>query len=62
LKLTLHINGDNAAFSEDEGGNREFARILRDAADKVGNGYLLASLRDINGNHVGRFDIESEEE
>ena len=51
--FTLTIETDNEAFSADPGA--ESARILRFAADQVaGNG--ISSLRDINGNTVGKWE------
>lgn len=61
MKLTLTINMNNAAF-EDDNASKEATRILRVAAEQIQHGYEVGSLRDINGNHVGRFDIESEDE
>jgi hypothetical protein len=50
--VVLSFETDNAAF-EDNGEAWETARILRDAADKVREGDLNFSLRDMNGNCVG---------
>lgn len=55
MKLKLEISMDNAAFESDEGA--EAARIMRDAADAVENGCIMASLFDVNGNTVGKFHI-----
>lgn len=60
-KLTLEIECDNAAF--DDHPSDEIARILRGVADDFA-GYgrpgrreiRTGSLRDINGNRVGRFE------
>ncbi|UDM18859.1 hypothetical protein [Vogesella sp. XCS3] len=52
--LSLTIETDNAAF-EDEGFEDEVARILASAADKVEETELDFTLRDINGNTVGRM-------
>lgn len=63
MKLTLTLEMNNAAFDDGNEGRSEAARILMDAADKIGmGGYLLGSLRDYNGNTVGRFDITEEGE
>lgn len=52
----LEIDTGNAAF-EDEGKGYEIARILRDIAAKVENGADSGSVRDLNGNKVGTFDV-----
>ena len=57
MKFELKIECDNAAFDPDHG--QEVARILRDAAAKLEQGYTPARsegglvLRDFNGNKVG---------
>lgn len=58
MKVTIEIQCDGAAFGEDHTGT-ELARILREYADRV-NGEEPAdrvTLRDINGNTVGRVDV-----
>lgn len=52
----LEIDTGNAAF-EDEGKGYEIARILRDLAAKVENGADSGSVRDLNGNKVGTFEV-----
>lgn len=52
--LSLTIETGNAAF-EDEGLENEVGRILAAAASKVEEAELYFSLRDINGNTVGRL-------
>lgn len=53
--FTLTIETDNAAFDSADGGLAEIARILRFAADQVaGNG--ISTLRDSNGNTVGKWE------
>ena len=59
MRFTLTIDCGNAAF-DDEG--HELARILHELADSVaypGNGMQEAkdTLRDINGNKVGRWEM-----
>lgn len=56
FKLT--IDTGNAAF-EDEGKGCEIARILRAIADKVENGAESGKAVDLNGNTVGRFEVEA---
>jgi len=58
--ITIKINTENAAFTDDEG--RETARILHNLADRIEDSQKLDErdgflLRDINGNTVGDFDI-----
>ena len=54
--LRINIKMDNAAFGETEGERAaEVARILREYASKVENTEdLNQTLRDINGNTVGK--------
>lgn len=64
MNFKLNINCDNAAFTGEEsyGPCYEVARILREVADRI-NGHLhfspghSQSIRDINGNQVGGFDV-----
>lgn len=69
FNLTIRTNA--AAFrieSNDEGNGThapetEVVRLLREAADKIEQGYGTvhrASLLDINGNTVGRFEFTRE--
>ncbi len=65
MKLTITIQMDNAAFTDNSGA--EVARILREFADRSedetdsswDNTY---SLRDINGNKVGTAEIETDDD
>lgn len=56
MKMTIKIEMENAAF---DGANREYetARALRDAADKIENGYTQFSVQDCNGNTIGDVKI-----
>lgn len=54
----LEIETGNAAF-DDEGKAYEIARILRDLADKIENGAEAGSVRDINGNKVGSYEVRA---
>ncbi len=49
LKITM----GNDAFVEDE--NQELSRILKSVAQRLEGGEVSGTLRDINGNNVGRF-------
>lgn len=55
MKLKLHVEMDNAAFEDNQGG--ECARILRKLADQLDEnpwlGGLSTRLIDYNGNVVG---------
>lgn len=54
--FTLKIETHNAAFGDDEnegGRAAEVARILHDAADRIGEGDTSFNLLDYNGNAVG---------
>lgn len=53
-KITIVIKTDNAAFSEDEG--YEVGRILGELATHYRSGDPIPdTLRDINGNNVGKI-------
>ncbi|USN14482.1 hypothetical protein PAPPERLAPAPP_01130 [Brevundimonas phage vB_BpoS-Papperlapapp] len=54
----LEIDTGNAAF-DDDAKPGELARILRDLADKIENGADMGAVRDVNGNRVGRFDVNA---
>lgn len=57
----LNITTGNDAFSDENGGaGEEIARILKDAASKVANGYTEGRCSDINGNTVGTWSLKSE--
>ena len=56
--LTVKIKTGNAAF-EDGNLETELARILRQLADKIENGYTEGKLMDINGNSVGTYELEA---
>lgn len=53
VDFVLKINCDNAAFEDDQRGE-EVARILREVAKQVEEGYTyIPQLHDYNGNRVG---------
>lgn len=59
-EFRLNVRTDNDAFSNDDGA--ELARILRAVADKIESdphacGWFQ-TVRDINGNDVGRFALK----
>lgn len=63
MRFTLEIKMDNAAFEDDP--SCEVSRILRDAAKRIdGHPHFSPGheqpLYDINGNHVGYFDVWDE--
>lgn len=53
-KVIISIETVNAAFDENEG--NELARILKEIAEKLENGSQPESIRDINGNKVGKIE------
>ena len=57
MKLTLTINSENAAFTGSNG-PIEAARLLRQTADRIEQGYNCGRLMDINGNGAGAWDCE----
>ncbi|MGA2263863.1 MAG: hypothetical protein ABSH28_20825 [Acidobacteriota bacterium] len=67
MRMTIEVDMNNAAFTEDGPGaeSYEAARILRDLADRIechphfSPGHSQA-LRDINGNEVGRMGIHGD--
>jgi hypothetical protein len=59
-EFRVSIRTDNAAFEEGDRG-AEVARILRDVADRLEDGFEAGSVRDINGNLVGGFDFHADE-
>lgn len=52
----LVIRTGNAAFDDNAG--PEVARILRDASRAVDSGQTTGTLRDVNGNVVGSFELK----
>lgn len=56
----LEIECENAAFDEAPG--YEIARILRNAGSQMEQGFIDGTLRDANGNKVGRFELADEQE
>jgi len=56
MKVTIKIQCDNEAFSDDPG--IEVSRILRELADKMENGsFMDYPCYDVNGNRVGDLKI-----
>lgn len=58
--IRVEFDTDNAAFTdppEGEGFAVESARILADAAERIGNGAMIGPLHDLNGNRVGHFEV-----
>lgn len=53
------IKTNNAAFAEDgNNGKNELARILREIADNLEQGYDCGPSFDNNGNLVGRWELK----
>lgn len=61
MKFKLEIDCDNAAFEDEPPSCHEIARILREAAWRIseyGLNTKSTSLSDVNGNKVGKWEIE----
>jgi hypothetical protein len=56
--MKIEFKTGNAAFEGED--NYEVVRILRDIADQVERGCALGIIIDINGNKVGKWDLEEE--
>lgn len=57
----LYVATDNAAFDSDP--RHEVTRILRECADRIereGVGFPSQTIRDVNGNDVGRYAIKTQ--
>jgi hypothetical protein len=56
----LEFSTDNAAF---EGDSKwmEIDKILRDVADRAGDGQTSGTIRDSNGNRVGAWSLSQPE-
>lgn len=59
-KFHLEFTTDNAAFSENLNGECE--RILRAVAERVGNGREDGTILDANGNAVGNWWLDADDE
>lgn len=53
--FTMKLQTHNAAF--EDGAASETARILRDVAKRLERGDLAGVAWDVNGNHVGEFEL-----
>lgn len=53
FKLTIEMG--NEAFADDP--NEELARLLERAAKRLRDGYAEDTLRDANGNTVGKWSV-----
>lgn len=60
VSFTLEIDSGYAALVDDP--TAEIARLLRAVADKVAGGHESGKVSDDNGNTVGTFELEIEEE
>ncbi len=59
MTLKMEFETDNAAFDEYPAG--ETSRILHEIADLVVSGDLSGDIRDVNGNKMGHYELETEE-
>jgi len=57
MTFTLSIDSDSDALAFDDS-RSELSRIVRGVADRIGNGELRGSVRDINGNTVGHYETK----
>ena len=55
-KFVLTINVGNSSF-DGRMGEKEVARLLREAAEKFESGIQSSKLYDFNGNYVGEFEL-----
>lgn len=60
VRLNLDITSGNAAFQDDP--TSEVSRILCEIAGKIDSGRFHGSCIDINGNTVGKWNLDIEEE
>lgn len=57
--FTLTFKTDNSSFGESEEEKIfEVKRILKDVSDKVSHGVFEASIRDLNGNVIGKYSLK----
>lgn len=59
MDFQMSINLDNAAFRDDEEhlDPTDLARLLRQVAKRVEDGWNVGTCLDVNGNKVGRWEI-----
>jgi hypothetical protein len=57
--MKLEFETDNAAFDEYPAG--EASQILKEVADRIVSGDLSGDIRDVNGNKIGHYELETEE-
>lgn len=55
MKCSIEFDCDNAAFEDEP--STEIGRILRDAAERIGEGNFDFPLYDVNGNNVGHAKV-----
>lgn len=56
-KFIVTVDLDNAAFAEDAAS--ELSLVLYETARRVADGVTTANIRDVNGNTVGSFGLDS---
>lgn len=59
-KFSIEFECDNAAFEEDPA--QEVSRILTRTASHVLNGHTEGRVKDINGNTIGRWSLELDDD
>lgn len=65
-EFSIHFEVENAAFYDEDkhAPATEVAQILEEVARKVENGYTGGKVQDMNGNTIGEwfFEVEDEED
>jgi hypothetical protein len=56
VTFILNIECNNAAFADDLAG--ELSAIIGRCAETVAEGVFAGTLRDVNGNRVGTFELD----
>lgn len=59
MTLKLEFETDNSAFNIDMAA--EVSRILHEIAERIAGGTTSYSIRDIDGNLIGRYELQEAE-
>lgn len=60
MRIKIEFETDNAAFA-DGNAHMEIARIFADISDGIDKSNTVGSIRDINGNKIGKWHYYQEE-
>lgn len=60
MKIVIQFSTDNDAFTEDQ--QSEVDRILDAVVRKIKQGYDSGPIMDANGNRVGSFSVDEEDQ